>query len=79
MVSSLIFLALGLAVLWRRNSVAVRGVTRGLAYVMICAVHIRSLMEQMASLSDALVDVEFEQDWLASHTDRHASSKLNFL
>jgi len=31
-------------------------------------------MEQMASLSDALVDVEFEQDWLASHTDRHASS-----
>ncbi|KAG0583238.1 hypothetical protein KC19_3G120100 [Ceratodon purpureus] len=36
-------------------------------------VHIRSLMDQMASLSDALVDVEFEQDRLASHRDRHAS------
>jgi len=31
-------------------------------------------MNKMASLADALVDVEFEQDWLASHTNRHASS-----
>nr|XP_024382413.1 transmembrane emp24 domain-containing protein p24beta2-like isoform X2 [Physcomitrium patens] len=36
--------------------------------------HIQSLMKQIRDLSDSLLDVELEQDWLASHFNLHATS-----